>query len=301
MTEILPSLDLPVLVLHRRGDRAVPLEKGHTLANLIPGAQLIEYEGEDHFSYVPPLDWVDDVERFITGTVTKPVAALDPGAHARVTSLGRFAVHRGDDEVPVAEWGSRHARQILKRLVAADGWPVTRDTLIDMLWPDEADMKKLGSRLSVRLSDVRRVLGGGLIADRDSVRLDLEAVSTDLHDLGTADSDESVVGAYGGEFLPEDLYDDWTAPVRQEARQRFSAAARRLAAKALTSGDAASAIALARNLVATDHYEESGHRLLVQALAASGDERNARIAHQAWDASMEELGLDVDPYEVVVS
>ena len=56
-----------------------------------------------------------------------------------IITLGRFTVLVDDAEVPVSAWGSRRSRQLCKRLVTARGWPVTRDELIDLLWPDEAD------------------------------------------------------------------------------------------------------------------------------------------------------------------
>ena len=49
---------------------------------------------------------------------------------------------------------------------------------------------------------------GGIVADRDTVRLDLDQMSTDLEDLYAAESDEAVVEVYSGEFLPGDVYDD---------------------------------------------------------------------------------------------
>lgn len=299
-TELLPELDVPTLVLHRTDDLVVPIARGRTVAAQIPGARIIEYDGTDHFAYVGSLDWVDDIERFITGTVTEPAVPETAAGRPHVVTLGRFAVQRGGSDVPTSEWGSRHARQLLKRLVAADGWPVTREVLIDMLWPEETDLRRLSARLSVRLSAVRRVLGGGVIADRDSVRLDLETVSTDLHDLGAAPTDEEIVDAYTGEFLPDDVYEDWTAAARQEARQRFSAAARRLAAAALETEDTGTAADIGRRLINVDPYEESGHRLVVEALAAAGDERNARAAHDAWGVVMAELGLTVASYDEVV-
>ena len=38
----------PTLVLHRRGDRAAPVEQGRTVAAMIPGAQLVQLEGRSH-------------------------------------------------------------------------------------------------------------------------------------------------------------------------------------------------------------------------------------------------------------
>lgn len=65
---ILPSIQVPTLVMHRRGDRQVPVDLGRKLAKLVPNSTLIEYDGIDH------LFWFGDVERllgdikeFITG------------------------------------------------------------------------------------------------------------------------------------------------------------------------------------------------------------------------------------------
>jgi pimeloyl-ACP methyl ester carboxylesterase len=63
---ILPSIRVPTLVLHRTGDRTVPVEAGRYLAQKIPNARLVEFPGIDHL----PLDadsMVDEVEEFLTG------------------------------------------------------------------------------------------------------------------------------------------------------------------------------------------------------------------------------------------
>jgi pimeloyl-ACP methyl ester carboxylesterase len=46
---LLPGIAAPTLVLHRRGDRAVRIEAGRHLAHAIPGARLVEFEGDDHW------------------------------------------------------------------------------------------------------------------------------------------------------------------------------------------------------------------------------------------------------------
>lgn len=235
---------------------------------------------------------MDEVERFVTGTVSPRRSPYAP--KVMITTLGRFAVVRDGEEVPVSEWGSRMARQICKRLVAARGWPVTREQLIDMTWPEETDMRRLSARLSVQLSAIRRVLGGGVIADRSSVRLDLDEVSTDLEDFFAADSAEDVVAFYSGEFLPDDVYEDWTAPVRDEARARFITAGHRLGTD-LSDDDRK--VWLARRLVEADPYDERAHRLLVAALLSIGEKNEAEHAHERWVSVFSELGIEVEPLE----
>lgn len=64
---VLPTLHVPVLVIHRSGDRAVDVAEGRHLARRIPGAQFIELPGDDH------LPWIGDVEEItslVTGFIT---------------------------------------------------------------------------------------------------------------------------------------------------------------------------------------------------------------------------------------
>ncbi len=297
-TEILSKIDTPTLVIHRVGDKAVSIDAGRQTAAAIPGARLLELPGDDHFAYVGDLDeWMGEVERFVTGTVQpkSPTTSQRPPVH--IATLGRFAVEIDGVEVPTAAWGSRLARQLCKRLVAARGWPLTREELIDMLWPGEADMSRLSARLSVQLSAVRRVLTGGVIADRESVRLDLEEVSTDLEELYKAVDDRAVVAAYVGEFLPEDRYGDWSRGPRDEATSRFVAAGRRVAQEELSYGNAPIAADVARRLVTADRYDSASHELLVNSLLAAGETGEAQRAHQAWTESMAEIDIKVRPFQ----
>ena len=294
--EVLPHIDVPALVIHRTGDRSVPIDLGRELAESIPGARLLELEGDDHFAYVGELEpWMVEVERMVTGTVSAP-RQIAPPATTRITTLGEFVVERDGAAIATAAWGSRRARLLCKRLVAARGWPVTRDELIDMLWPGETDMRRLGARLSVQLSLVRRVLGGGVIADRESLRLDLDEVSTDLEDFHRATDDAAIAAAYAGEFLPEDVYEDWAAPVRDEARARYVGALRRRLAREQSQGGRSAAAAHARSLIEADRYDEGAHRALVGALIAAGQLEDARRAHEAMRAAMSEIDVAVEPF-----
>jgi pimeloyl-ACP methyl ester carboxylesterase/DNA-binding SARP family transcriptional activator len=290
--EVLPDLDVPVLVVHRTDDPVVPVERGREVAAMVPGARLVELPGGDHFSYAGDVDtWMDEVERFVTGQVRSRRIADRTGHTVRVRTLGRFAVEVDGQEVPTSAWGSRRARQLCKRLVVARGWPVTRDELFDLLWPDEVDRQRLSARLSVQLSTVRRILGGGVIADREAVRLDLTEVDTDLEALHRATDDEEILAIGVGEFLPEDRYESWTDAPREEVRIRVVRAAQRLGQAALRADDRDRALALARRLIDIDPYGDAGHRLLVTTLRDAGDDAGSRRAHQAWVAAMAELGL----------
>jgi pimeloyl-ACP methyl ester carboxylesterase/DNA-binding CsgD family transcriptional regulator len=51
---LLPALTMPALVLHRRGDRTIPIARGRELAALLPNARFVPLGGDAH------LPWMDD-------------------------------------------------------------------------------------------------------------------------------------------------------------------------------------------------------------------------------------------------
>ena len=50
--DVLPSIRVPALVMHRTGDRCLKIEEGRYLAEHIPGATLVELPGDDHLPFV---------------------------------------------------------------------------------------------------------------------------------------------------------------------------------------------------------------------------------------------------------
>jgi pimeloyl-ACP methyl ester carboxylesterase/DNA-binding CsgD family transcriptional regulator len=60
----LPRVTMPTLVLHRRGDRTVPISLGRELASLLPNARFIALSGDSH---LPHLDDQREVQRALAG------------------------------------------------------------------------------------------------------------------------------------------------------------------------------------------------------------------------------------------
>jgi pimeloyl-ACP methyl ester carboxylesterase/DNA-binding CsgD family transcriptional regulator len=66
---VLPQVQQPTLVLHRRGDVWVKVEHGRYLASQIPNARLVELEGADHWPWIGDAEPVlAEVQAFLTGT-----------------------------------------------------------------------------------------------------------------------------------------------------------------------------------------------------------------------------------------
>jgi class 3 adenylate cyclase len=66
--QVLGSIGVPTLVLHRADDIAVPLTMSAYLAERIPGARYVELEGVDHVASAGDEETLlDEVEEFLTG------------------------------------------------------------------------------------------------------------------------------------------------------------------------------------------------------------------------------------------
>lgn len=299
---LLPSIAAPVLAIHRRGDRVVSVERSREVVAGAPCARLVELDGDDHMAQAGDVHaWLDHVEAFATGSVRARAGSTgsDPGP-AAITTMGGFTVRVARQEVPLQAWGSRQARQLCKRLAVAAGQPVPREQLIEMLWPAEVDTGRMGARLSVLLSHIRRVLGGGLIADRAAVALDVAAVQLDLRrflDALAEGEDDAAVEAYTGPILPEDLYDDWASDARGSAVRAVVDAHRRLATRAASAERDDDVIRHASAVIELDPFDERAHELLVTTLAAAGRSGDAIRADDRYRQRMAELG--VRPQELV--
>jgi class 3 adenylate cyclase/pimeloyl-ACP methyl ester carboxylesterase len=66
---LLSAIQVPTLVLHRRGDRAIPVENGRWLADHIAGAHYVEFDGDDHIPWIGDQDtYLDAIEDFLYGS-----------------------------------------------------------------------------------------------------------------------------------------------------------------------------------------------------------------------------------------
>ncbi|HMQ04507.1 MAG TPA: alpha/beta fold hydrolase [Pyrinomonadaceae bacterium] len=70
---ILPSIRVPTLVIHRKGDLCLKVEEGRFVASQIPGCRYLELDGIDHLPFVGDQDEiVDAVREFLIGFDREP-------------------------------------------------------------------------------------------------------------------------------------------------------------------------------------------------------------------------------------
>jgi pimeloyl-ACP methyl ester carboxylesterase len=110
--DVLPTIRVPTLVLHRTGDHDVDVAEGRYLASKIPGARFVELPGDDHWiSAGNPDEIADEIESFLTGT--RPAEELD-----RVLATVLFT-DIVDSTKRAVELGDRRWRQLLNTHDAA--------------------------------------------------------------------------------------------------------------------------------------------------------------------------------------
>lgn len=77
VTDLLPRVRIPTIVLHCRDDARVPFDEGRQIAALIPGARFVPLEGKNHLPQQSDPCWlplIEEVRRFL-GTAGPPRAS----------------------------------------------------------------------------------------------------------------------------------------------------------------------------------------------------------------------------------
>ena len=234
---------------------------------------------------------------------------------ARVQLCGTFAVElsgrRIDNLLP-----GRQGRLLFAYLALSRLRPVSRSTLVDALWGDDQPAN-VGGALNALISKTRSVVGGEVLRGRSELVLefpepafvDVEVALSMLH----ASESAVAVGDWGRAWLPArsalsvaqrpflpEAEAPWAetwrrrlADVRIRALESYAKTCLELGGTELPGAERA-----ARELVDVAPFRESGHLLLMRALAASGNVAEALAAYERLRILLrDELGTD--PSEAV--
>ena len=225
----------------------------------------------------------------------------------RVQVCGRLAVTWKGERV---ELPARQGRLLFAFLVVHRARPLSRDALVDALWGEGAAAGS-GATLRSLLSRLRSVLGSDAVTTGQEPRLvlppeafvDLDAAREGLHRAegavaagdfprGWAPARIALHTAARG-FLPgQDA--PWVAEIRRELDEMRLRALECVGAIGLGmgGGELDAAERSGRRLVELAPFRESGHRLLMEALAARGNVAEALLAYERLRALLrDELGV----------
>jgi DNA-binding SARP family transcriptional activator len=244
------------------------------------------------------------------------------GGTVEIQTLGGFRVVRDGTPVPRTAWQSKKARDLLKILVGKRGRSVSREYLMETLWPDE-EPRKVANRFSVALATLRAVLdpdkrfdpGHFVVADQNDARIDLDHLSVDVEvffaqvaaglEAQRAGDEAAVIdhltraeSLYSGDFLEEDPYEDWSVGVREEARDSYTKVARALAERAIGRGDDEAAVRYLLRILERDAFDEQAYMELIGTLSTAGRHGEARRWYGVYSRQMEEIGIESAPFPV---
>jgi class 3 adenylate cyclase len=116
---VLPSIQVPTLVLHRADDQFIDIRHSRYLAEHIPGARYVELPGEEVISFGGESgSLLDEIEEFLTG-------ARRGAERDRILATVMFS-DIVDSTQRAAELGDRRWRDVLESIESAVGLELTR-------------------------------------------------------------------------------------------------------------------------------------------------------------------------------
>jgi TolB-like protein/DNA-binding SARP family transcriptional activator/Flp pilus assembly protein TadD len=229
-------------------------------------------------------------------------------AVTELTLLGGFAVRAPCDGATDAL--GQKERALLAFLALPAGATHSRDKLASLLWSDRGDPQARDS-LKHALTRLRRCLGTAdpppIVADRNSVRLDPAAVSTDvgafetLLRAGTSEASERAIALYRGDLLDgiavnDAAFEAWLRVERERLRHLLEGALAVQVDAAMAAGEQERAQAAARRLLSIDPLRESATRALMRLHAGRGEAVQAvRLYDMLRDRLRRELDVEPEP------
>jgi DNA-binding SARP family transcriptional activator len=220
-----------------------------------------------------------------------------------IAVLGSFEVRRAGRPIPKAAW-QRRADELFRLLLISPGRSLSREQVIEALWPDKAP-EAANAVLHQATSCLRRALEPylpdkfpsrylpveeGRIALRlpDGSRLDFEV----FEELAQKGEWEAALAVYAGEPFPLDRYQGWASWKREGLIQRYMHVLLAAARARFASGKFEACLEACRQVLAEDPWQEQAALLAMQACVELDDRCGAvRIYRELERTLWEELEI----------
>jgi DNA-binding SARP family transcriptional activator len=227
--------------------------------------------------------------------------------------LGAFRAAINDK--PIIDFPHGQARAIFKYLVYHHQQNIPREVLMDIFWP-EADPESARNSLNVAFYNIRKALrtvmdfpvvlfvdgAYGLNPEVD-VWVDVEEFDTYIrmaHKLETEGQInkakvklEIAANLYQGDFLAEDLYEEWAIYTRERLRAQYLDTLSRLCRIYYHQGQYTACAALCQLILKYDHCHEEAHCRLIRCYGRQNQYHLSIRQYQVCaDALQNELGIE---------
>ena len=239
------------------------------------------------------------------------MATLPPHLSSEVSrielvALGAPRLERVGDAARELLFGQGKPVALIAFLAAAPRRTASRERLADLLWGDR-DPEDARRSLRQALWMINRAAGPSFIesnADGLTITSALQRDVTALEDAVQAGDLDGAVDRYTGDFFADfaspgaDEFERWASVERARLRALFVHAAESLARRALDRGRFSDAMALARLVRERAPHVETGWRLLLESLSASGDVIGARAEADHFDEWLRSEERTAEPASV---
>ena len=225
----------------------------------------------------------------------------------RIELLGGFRVSVGEEAVAAEAWRRSKAAGLVKLLALASAHRLHREQAMELLWP-ELPSDAAAANLRKALHYARRALGDeglDMVASvGDLLSLPSDRLWTDVSAFraaaararrsGDPEIYAEAVELYGEGLLPDDRYEEWTIPYRDELQGEFVAVLEELAGLLESRGEIDGAVQAAGRLVEVEPLHESAHLLLIRLDALAGRRAKALRRYEQMREMLEAV-LQTEP------
>lgn len=239
-----------------------------------------------------------------------------------ITSLGRFEIRRQQEPLSGGNWNRRKVCDLFKLLVTAEQHRLHREQVQEILWP-AVSAEQASNSLGKTLYLLRRALEPELATakrsssstyvtlDHDALVLVPEYVTIDadlfeqsvkqlqmqLRSQGAQEKEDisrlldecdRLLTLYGGDYLPDDLYEDWAQRRRDRLSRSYSWLLEHAASLALAGSMGLRACEYLQALLERNSADEQTHRQLMLVYARLGRRRDALNQFQLLQEALRE-------------
>ncbi len=232
-----------------------------------------------------------------------------------VSTLGKFEIRREAELLTGGNWNRRKVCDLFKVLLSADQHRLHREQIQEMLWPT-ATIEQAANSFGKTLYLLRRALEPELVAgkgsssvyvllEHDTLMLVPQSIEIDadqfeaaakplqaaMRSRTTKEQDkastvqlleqfDAVLALYKGDYLPEDIYEDWSQRRRDRLRRLYSWLLENAAELAVAYGQGQRACEYLQALLERNSADEQTHQQLMQVYARMGRRSEALNQYQ---------------------
>jgi predicted ATPase/DNA-binding SARP family transcriptional activator/DNA-binding CsgD family transcriptional regulator len=237
----------------------------------------------------------------VAGVARAPEGTTGPERYRgelRIQLLGGFKVWVDGVPIPDGAWRRRRAASLFKLLALAPGNRIHREEVLERLWP-EFSPEAAQNNLHRTLWTLRHALTSGvsgvepghvrlqndvlILAPDGELRSDVKdfvQAATPAHGAEDAHALEAAVALYAGDLLPDDRYEDWVTPYREELRRLYHGLLWRLSGIHASTGNRGRAIEVLHLLIASEPVEEDVYAELMRLYTLNGQRHEAVRQYQ---------------------